>query len=73
MRFFGGAARAAGTDERRVDARSVGELRAVLSASAELARVCAIATFLVDGAAAGENTALAPGVTVDVLPPFAGG
>lgn len=73
VRFFGGAARAAGTEQQAMEARSIGELRAVLSANPEMARVCAVASFLVDGAAAGENTTLSPGSTVDVLPPFAGG
>jgi molybdopterin converting factor small subunit len=73
IRFFGGAARAAGAAERRLTARTVGEVREQLSVSPELAKVCAVSSFLVDGARASEDTALYEGAVVDVLPPFAGG
>jgi molybdopterin synthase sulfur carrier subunit len=73
IRFFGGAARAAGTSERHMQAGTVGAVRAQLSAKPELAKVCAVSSFLVDGARASEDTALHDGAVVDVLPPFAGG
>ena len=40
---------------------------------AELARVFTVATFLLDGSRSGRDAALADGVTIEVLPPFAGG
>jgi molybdopterin converting factor small subunit len=73
IRFFGGAARAAGAGERRLHAATVGAAREHLSASPELAKVCAVSSFLVDGVLAGDDTALHEGAVVDVLPPFAGG
>jgi sulfur-carrier protein len=73
IRFFGGAARAAGVSERRMRAVTVGAVREQLSVSPELAKVCAVSSFLVDGARADEDTELHDGAVVDVLPPFAGG
>ena len=70
IRFFGGAARAAAAGERRMRATTVGAVREQLSASPELAKVCAVASFLVDGALASDDTALHPGAVVDVLPAF---
>jgi molybdopterin converting factor small subunit len=51
----------------------VGELRALLAQRPELGKVCAAASFLVDGAQSSDATALHDGAEVDVLPPFAGG
>lgn len=73
VRYWAGARRAAGVAEESVEADSVAELRVVLAARPELARISAVASFLVDGQQAGEQSALAPGAEVDVLPPFAGG
>jgi molybdopterin converting factor small subunit len=56
-----------------MQAVTVGAVREQLSASPELAKVCAVSSFLVDGARAGEDTELHDGAVVDVLPPFAGG
>jgi molybdopterin converting factor small subunit len=56
-----------------LSAETVGELRRQLHARANLTRVCEVASFLVDGTQAGENTRLSTGAVVDVLPPFAGG
>jgi sulfur-carrier protein len=54
-------------------AATVGELRAELEARPALAKIAAVASFLVDAQQAGDTTALHDGAEVDVLPPFAGG
>jgi molybdopterin converting factor small subunit len=59
-----------------VDAYSLSGLIDELAArhGPELAKVLAVASFLVDGVAwRDRETAVPPGATVDVLPPFAGG
>ena len=38
-----------------------------------LARVFTVATFLLDGSRSGRDAPLTDGVTIEVLPPFAGG
>ena len=73
VRFWAGAQRAAGTTEQTAEASSIGELRASLAQRRELEKVCAVATFLVDGDPASDATTLDAGAVVDVLPPFAGG
>lgn len=77
VRWFAGAAAAAGREEERVplpDGGTLGDLVRVLGARGPaLARVLAASSFLVDGVAARAEDRLAPGTTLDVLPPFAGG
>lgn len=73
VRFWAGAQRAAGRAEESMSAPTVGVLRSVLTARSELAAICGVATFLVDGQHAPEGAPLANGAVVDVLPPFAGG
>lgn len=73
VRFWAGAHRAAGHEQETLAAATVGDLRAQLAARPALAKVCAIASFLVDGQRAGDTTSLHAGAEVDVLPPFAGG
>lgn len=73
MRYWAGAQRAAGVTQESLTADTVGALRALLAARPELARLSAVASFLVDGRQAGESTRLHEGAVVDVLPPFAGG
>ncbi|HVU91050.1 MAG TPA: MoaD/ThiS family protein [Jatrophihabitans sp.] len=73
VRYWAGAQRAAGRETEQLTAATVGELRAVLAARTELAKVAAVASFLVDGQQAGDTTVLHGGAEVDVLPPFAGG
>jgi FMN reductase len=73
VRFWAGAQRAAGHESETVSAQTVGQLRAQLASRPELARVCAVASFLVNGQQAGDDTELPSGAQVDVLPPFAGG
>lgn len=73
VRFWAGARRAAGRDTETLAAATLGELRELLGARPELTRICAVASFLVDGRRASDATALRPGAQVDLLPPFAGG
>jgi sulfur-carrier protein len=76
VRFFAAAAEAAGRDAEDVVATTLGELRAELvdRHGADLERVLARCSFLVGGVRADDPTTPVPdGVTVDVLPPFAGG
>nr|WP_322633602.1 MoaD/ThiS family protein [Glycomyces albidus] len=76
VRYFAGAKAAAGRAEEQVDAADVGELTAVLADrhGPALGKVLSASTLLVDGLAAKDPaTALPAGVTVEVLPPFAGG
>jgi molybdopterin converting factor small subunit len=76
IRYFAGAAEAAGRDEQRIDAPlSLGELRRILANEhgTEFARVLARCAVLVDGARLSDDDPVPQGATVDVLPPFAGG
>ena len=73
VRYWAGAKRAAGIESESLTAGTVAELRRQLEARPELTRVATVASFLVDGRQAGENTVLHDGADVDVLPPFAGG
>jgi molybdopterin converting factor small subunit len=76
VRYFAGARAAAGCPEEKVTGAT---LESVITAISQrhgqrLATVLAASTFLIDGLANHDRTAvLAAGSTVDVLPPFAGG
>ncbi|MGB3697084.1 MAG: MoaD/ThiS family protein [Gordonia sp. (in: high G+C Gram-positive bacteria)] len=76
VRFFAGAAEAAGrTEQSRAGGLSVADLKAALSAEhgSEFARVLTCCSVLVDGVRATDATHAPTGATVDILPPFAGG
>ncbi|GED99930.1 putative molybdenum cofactor biosynthesis protein D2 (MoaD2) / thiamineS [Gordonia spumicola] len=76
VRFFAGAAEAAGRTEQTVDGGvSVAVLKSALvdQHGAEFARVLGYCSLLVDGVLAKDATVASPNSTVDVLPPFAGG
>jgi molybdopterin synthase sulfur carrier subunit len=78
VRYFAGARAAAGTAEEALDADgySLSDLVDELVArhGPPMAKVLAVASFLVDGVACRDREAGLPaGATVDVLPPFAGG
>ena len=73
VRYWAGAQRAAGRAEEDVEAEDVAALRAALAARPDLAKIAAVASFLVDETAASDTTRLHDGAVVDVLPPFAGG
>lgn len=75
IRFFAGAAEAAGMDQLDMDAEglTVEALVARLGADNErLARVLEVSSLLVDGERR-TSGALESAAQVDVLPPFAGG
>lgn len=77
VRFFAGAAAAAGVEEEKVTVPAGATLGSLVTALAvrgpELARVLAASSFLVEAVSARPEDALADGATLDVLPPFAGG
>jgi sulfur-carrier protein len=76
VRYFAGARAAAGLTEETLPASSLSDLVDELVArhGPQLAKVLAVASFLVDGVTCRDREAqLPPGSTVDVLPPFAGG
>jgi molybdopterin converting factor small subunit len=73
VRYWAGAKRAAGVEKESLAAGTIAELRSLLAARPELSKVAAVASFLVDGRQAGDDSVLHDGAEVDVLPPFAGG
>jgi molybdopterin converting factor small subunit len=76
VRYFAAAAEAAGATAEQHDVATVGELRAAIVAAHGdgLARVLARCSLLAVGSRVTDDDAvLADGITVDVLPPFAGG
>ena len=74
VRYWAGARAATGVPSDSVPGRTVAEaVNAAVALHPALRAVAAVATFLVDGSAAGQDRVLPPGATVEVLPPFAGG
>ena len=78
VRFFAGAAQAAGVDSAQVKPAADQTLREIAQAASknDLASILEVSSFLVDGALADGDAPLgesADGRQVDVLPPFAGG
>ncbi|WP_022925840.1 MoaD/ThiS family protein [Serinicoccus marinus] len=76
VRYFAGAAEAAGTESERVDADELGALLADLRErhGAELTRVLALSSVLHEGQYVSDpQLPLAHDAVLDVLPPFAGG
>lgn len=74
VRYWAGARAAAGVAFDEVPGRSVREvLQGAEARRPALRPVLAIATFLLDGAAARLDDPVPHGATVEVLPPFAGG
>jgi molybdopterin converting factor small subunit len=73
VRYWAGAKHAAGLEREELVAATVGDLRELLASRPNLARISAVASFLVNGQQAGDGTVLPDGAEVDVLPPFAGG
>lgn len=78
VRFFAGAAQAAGVDSARVPATANQTLREIAQAASknDLASILEVSSFLVDGALADGDTPLGESAAdgqLDVLPPFAGG
>jgi molybdopterin synthase sulfur carrier subunit len=73
VRYWAGAKRAAGVETESLAAGTLADLRRLLAARPELARIAAVASFLVDGSQLDDAAELREGAEVDVLPPFAGG
>jgi molybdopterin converting factor small subunit len=79
LRYFAGAGAASGVAEERVAVPPGSTTADVVAGAcarhgADLARVAAACSVLVDGAVDRHRTrAVVPGATVDLLPPFAGG
>ncbi|WP_308796941.1 MoaD/ThiS family protein [Agromyces silvae] len=76
VRYFAGAAEAAGREEELIEASDLGSLRDAITRrhGDALARVLGRCSLLVDGRRAdAPGTPLPAGATIDVLPPFAGG
>ncbi|AKU18721.1 thiamine biosynthesis protein ThiS [Luteipulveratus mongoliensis] len=74
VRYWAGARAAAGVDEERFAATTVGEaLAAARSAHPQLESVLEVASVLVDGVVSPAERVLFAGEAVEVLPPFAGG
>jgi molybdopterin converting factor small subunit len=76
VRYFAGARAASGVDTEKREAASLDELvgQIVTDHGERLERVLTACSFLVDGTQTRDRSlALAPGTTIDVLPPFAGG
>jgi molybdopterin converting factor small subunit len=74
VRYFAAAAEAAGLDEETVPAGTFAEVRASLVARHDaLAAVLPRCALLADGARPADADPVPDGVTLDVLPPFAGG
>lgn len=75
VRYFAGAAEAAGLDEETLCGTTVGEVRAAMVGAhgPGFAQVLGRCAVLVSGARAGDTDPVPAGAVVDVLPPFAGG
>jgi len=75
VRYFAGAAEAAGCESETLEAEGLPELREAMLArhGDSLAAVLDRCSLLVDGVHADAAPPLVDGARVDVLPPFAGG
>ncbi len=78
LRYFAAASAAAGTEQEVLEIHSGASVRDVVDAlaerNAELSRVLARCSYLLDGVAVRDlDGTLVTGQTLDVLPPFAGG
>jgi molybdopterin converting factor small subunit len=77
VRFFAGAAAAAGTDEEKLSVAEGATVADLLDRLAgrgpALAKVLAASSYLLDAVSARPEDVVSDGTTLDVLPPFAGG
>lgn len=78
VRYFAGAAAATGRPEERLPVgpgETVADVATRLAGSHgdDLARILEVASYLLDEVRAEPSDPVAPGATLDVLPPFAGG
>ena len=74
VRYWAAAKQAAGTGSEELTGSTVDEvLAAAVAAHPALDPVAAVATVLLDGRAVERGAPVAPGMQLEVLPPFAGG
>jgi molybdopterin synthase sulfur carrier subunit len=75
VRYFAGAAEAAGVDTEQLPAGSAEQVRAAMVAAhgPGLASVLGRCALLADGTRVDGGDPVPAGATLDVLPPFAGG
>ena len=78
LRYWAAAKDAAGVADEKVEAQTLADaLKAAGDQNAQLRRVLARSSFLIDGEPAGrrpaESIVLASDAVIEVLPPFAGG
>ena len=77
VRYFAGAAAAAGVEEERLPVPAgttlAGLVERLEARGPDLAKVLAASSYLLDAVSARPEDVLADGVVLDVLPPFAGG
>jgi len=74
VRYWAGARAAAGVGSDEVPGDSVAAVAAAVGELHPALRpVLAVSSFLIDGATARPEDAVASGATVEILPPFAGG
>lgn len=74
VRYWAAARAATGVDNDEQYGATVGEVvDAAVAVHPALARVAAVATFLLDGRAAGRDVEVRDDATLEMLPPFAGG
>lgn len=74
VRYWAAARAATGVDSEPLAGGTVGEVvDAAVLAHPALARVAAVATFLLDGRATLREAPVGDGASLEVLPPFAGG
>jgi len=74
VRYWAAARAATGTASEERAGATVGEVvDDAVGAHPELARVARVASFLLDGRKVTRDEPVGMGVTVEVLPPFAGG
>lgn len=75
IRYWAAARSAAGIAEEPYDGSTLADVldSAASAHGPELARVFSVASFLVDGVRSDPSLRLSDGMTIEVLPPFAGG
>ena len=74
IRYWASARAAAGCDSESLTGHRVGDvLEAAAAAHPGLGAVLEVSTILLDGVAVTASQPLSEGITLEVLPPFAGG
>ncbi|MGV1007141.1 MAG: MoaD/ThiS family protein [Dermatophilaceae bacterium] len=74
VRYWAAARAATGVETEQLGGATVGDVMdAAVERHPTLAPVLALASVLVDGLASGRDAPVVAGLTLEVLPPFAGG